>query len=78
MRRLKNTSCVYTGLVGKSMPLVHRLRRGRRVIWMEVKCFGGPLQDQVIRVDKHGDGTTIAFKIGPHVGQYRAGKWCPA
>lgn len=77
MRRLKNQGCVYTGLVGKQMPLVHRIRRGRRVSWMKVKCFGGPLQGKVIQVDKFGDGTTITFKIGSHVGQYRAGKWLP-
>ena len=78
MRRQINRGCVWTGRVGIQRPLIHFIRRGRRVSWMKIKCFGGPLEDKTILLDEFGDGTTIVFRVGEHVGQYRSGKWVAA
>ena len=77
MRRPRNKGCVYTGDVGRQMPLIHRVKRGRRVSWMKVTCVGGPLMDKIIQLDKFGDCTTLVFRIGNDVGQYRMSRWHP-
>lgn len=57
------------------MPMVYRVRRGVRVVWMKIQCFGGPLNGETIKLDKWGDAATLAISLRGQSGQYRSGKW---
>lgn len=77
-RRLKNSGCVYTGLVGAKM----RPRSGKRkqpgILYDVVRCLDGPLMGRTIRVERQTGGTTLQFTLRGATGFYRGGCWVKA
>ena len=78
MKRQHNTSCIYTGLVGRKMPL-RKPRVSRRIEKKLVTLDGGPLDTSRVRLDSYGGFTTlpIAAMKGFPPGRYVNATWTP-
>ncbi len=78
MRRQRNTSCIYTGLVGRKMS-VPKPRASRHVIKQKVMLSGGPLDGAQVWLDVDAGVNTlpIAAMKGFPPGRYISTKWNP-
>lgn len=80
MRRKRNTSCIYTGLVGRKMS-VPKPRVSRRIYKRKVKLSGGPLDgvDVWLDADAGADHKTLSLAPlrGFPAGSYISATWTP-
>ena len=78
MRRQRNTSCIYTGLVGRKMS-APKPRTNRRVTKRKVMLSGGPLDGAQVWLDADAGFHTlsIAAMKGFPPGSYISLAWTP-
>lgn len=78
MKRQRNTTCIYTGLVGNKMPM-RKPRVSRRIVRRTVELTGGPLADTKVRLDADSGFHTlpIAAMKGFPSGRYINATWTP-
>lgn len=78
MKRQRNTSCIYTGLVGRKMPL-RKPHVNRRIEKKLVTLDGGPLDTSRVRLDAHGGFNTLPITAmkGFPPGRYINATWTP-
>lgn len=71
---MKNRGVIYTGKVGRRMPIRHR-RASRRIIRKQVFLLGGPLHGGKAWIDATSDLCTLPIVCRGQCGRYRDGKW---
>lgn len=78
MKRQRNRSCVYTGLVGRKM-VMPKPRANRRVKKETVTLNGGPLDGAKVRLDADNPSYTLplAAMKGFPPGRYEHTTWKP-
>ncbi len=78
MKRQRNRSCIYTGLVGAKLP-VYKPRISRKINRCTVALVGGPLAGTRVRLDADGDFNTLSLAAtkGFPSGRYEHGTWKP-
>ena len=76
MKRGRNASCIYTGLVGTRLRPPNFLpRQSKRGPAMRFKCQNGPFANHKLFLGKEGRGYTFEFTIYNITGYYRFGEW---
>lgn len=76
MRRQRNSTCAFTGLVGSRRP--PPIPRARRYVARKlVKCTGGPYAGRQLSLSLSGL-STLQFRAGVKVGRYLGGSWVNA
>lgn len=78
MRRQRNKTCAYTGLVGAR--LRPRITRGysRRIAKHMVFCLNGPWAGASLALSSGSDDATLPIVIRRQAGRYIKGVWRPA